>query len=350
MKHPLRLSFVVLAFALPAAKSPAGDPPTSGPAEPTGLAAIRAEARAAAKLITSDLARDFLKAADELPSPAPRKIYRDERTKLYYPAMLRDAMLADHRDTLKAIEVTEDLYYTTKYGTPLAYVRPLEILGREGIKSLHGLRTLDFGYGGIGPPRLFATLGADAVGVDVDPLLPALYSLPEDQGPVTSRDGKITGRVTLLSGHWPGDEKVNKAAGKDFDLIVSKNTLKNGFLHPERPVDKRMLIDLGVSEQEFVKALFESLKPGGYAMIYNICPAPAPPDKPYIPWADGRCPFSRKMLESAGFKVLKFDEDDSAAVREMAHAFGWDKGESAMNLEKDLFAHYTLLKRPSQVN
>jgi hypothetical protein len=30
----------------------------------------------------------------------------------------------------------------------------------------------------------------------------------------------------------------------------------------------------------------------------------------------------------------------------MGHAFGWDAGEGAMDLEKDLFAHYTLLRRP----
>jgi len=345
MSNLLRCGVAILCIAQVAAVSLAGGPPTSAPAEPTGLEAIRAEALAAKKLVTSDLAKAFLRAADDLQSPTPRKIYRDAETRLYYPAVLRDAMLADRRDALTTIEVTEELYYTTKYGTPLAYVRPLEILGHAGIKSVEGFRILDFGYGEIGPPRLLANLGADAVGVDVDPLLPVLYSLPEDQGPVTAHGGKSACRVTLVNGHWPGDAKVNKAVGKGFDLIISKNTLKNGYLHPERPVDKRMLFDLGVSEQDFAKALYESLKPGGYAMIYNICPAPAPPDKPYIPWADGRCPFSRKMLESAGFKVLKFDEDDSTAVRQMARAFGWDKGEGAMDVEKDLFAHYTLLSR-----
>ncbi len=345
MNHAIILGIAFFAIDSQLVMALVDTPPASGPAEPTGLAAIREEARSASKLVTTDLAKAFLRAADDLPPPTPRKIYRDESTKTYYPATLRDAMPADHRDALKTIEVTEDLYYTAKYGTPLAYVRPLEILGHEGINSLRGLRTLDFGYGGVGPPRLFALLGADAVGVDVDPFLQVLYNLPEDQGPVASRDGKSRGRVTLLNGHWPGEEKVNKAAGKNFDLIISKNTLKNGYLHPARPVDQRMLVHLGVSEEEFVKALHDSLKPGGYAMIYNICPAPAPPDKPYIPWADGRCPFPGKMLESAGFKVLKFDEDDSKAVREMAHAFGWDKGEGAMDLEKGLFAHYTLLKR-----
>jgi hypothetical protein len=341
--RPSTLVVVGCLLLLPALAFADG-PPASAPAEPTGLAAIRAEAKAAAKLVETDLAKEFLRAAEDLATPTPRTIYRDAKRK-YFTAAQFTALPTDEQKALSPIEVTEELYYTTKYGTPLAYVRPLEILGREGVKSFARMRILDYGYGGIGPPRLFALLGADAVGVDVDPLLPVLYSAPEDQGPVRGGDGKIAGRVTLVDGHWPGDDPVRKTAGNGFDLIISKNTLKNGYLHPEKPVDKRMLLDLGVTEEAFVKALFDSLKPGGYVMIFNICPAPAPPDKPYIPWADGRCPFPRKMLEEAGFMVLKFDEDDSKAVREMARAFGWDKGEHPMDLENDLFAHYTLLRK-----
>ena len=52
------------------------------------------------------------------------------------------------------------------------------------------------------------------------------------------------------------------------------------------------------------------------------------------------------MWEAAGFQVLAFDADDSAFARRMGHALGWDAGESPMDLEKDLFAHYTLVKKP----
>ncbi len=336
-------TIIVLAAAQLAMAGPAQAGPTSAPTEPSGLAAVRAEARAVAGLVTSELAKSYLAAADDLPSPTPRKIYRDAARK-YYAAAQREGLSAEERETLTEIDVDEQLYYMTKYGTPLAYVRPFELLGHAGVREAEGLRILDFGYGGIGPLRLLAGLGADAVGVDVDPFLPALYSLPEDQGPVANSGGK-SGRVTLVDGRWPKDAVARKAVGGGFDLIVSKNTLKNGYLHPERPVDKRMLLDLGVSEEAFVGALYEALKPGGVLMIYNICPAPAPPDKPYVPWADGRCPFPRKMLEAAGFTILKFDEDDSVEVRRMARAFGWDRGEGGMDLEKDLFAHYTLLRR-----
>ncbi|RIK67634.1 MAG: hypothetical protein DCC65_05745 [Planctomycetota bacterium] len=307
------------------------------------LEKLRYEAASVRPLVESELARRFLDRVADLPMPATRTLYRDAERR-YHSAAAVERMHEAEREKLTKVSVNAGLYYTTKYGTPLAYVRPIELLGRAGVSSFAGKRVLDYGYGTVGHLRLMALCGADAVGVDVDPFLPALYSLPEDQGDV--RIGETTrGRVTLVDGRWP-QEAAARAVGGGYDLILSKNTLKNGYLHPEREVDNRMLIDLGVSEEAFVKALFDALKPGGHFMIYNICPAPAPSDKPYIPWADGRCPFPRKMLESAGFEVVAFDVDDSKAVRAMAHAFGWDAGESGMNLEKDLFAHYTLLRRP----
>jgi hypothetical protein len=130
------------------------------------------------------------------------------------------------------------------------------------------------------------------------------------------------------------------------DLFLSKNTLKNGYIHPAEKVDPRRLVHLGVSDSAFVAVLYSILKPGGRVMIYNLCPAPAPPGKPYIPWADGRCPFPAEMWQRAGFFVMFFDRDDSEAARRMGHALGWDRGESPMDLEKDLFATFTLVTKP----
>ena len=189
-------------------------------------------------------------------------------------------------------------YYTTKYGSPLAYVRPFDLLGQSGLETMEGHRVFDFGYGTIGHLRLLASLGADVTGVDVDPLLTALYSQPEDQGPVKNGRGQ-TGRVRLIEGRFPADQAVTTAVGKGFDLIISKNTLKKGYVHPERPVEKRRLLNLDVDDEAFVRALHAALKPGGWVMIYNITPAPSPPDQPYKNWADGRCPFPRPVWEAA---------------------------------------------------
>jgi hypothetical protein len=134
--------------------------------------------------------------------------------------------------------------------------------------------------------------------------------------------------------------------GDGYDLFLSKNVLKRGYIHPEKPVPDRQRVDLGVGDEAFVRALYSLLKPGGIVLIYNLSPAQNPPDKPYIPWADGRCPFDRSVWKAAGFHIVEFDRDDSPVARKMAHALGWDTGEHPMNLEKDLFAHYTLAEKP----
>jgi hypothetical protein len=181
--------------------------------------------------------------------------------------------------------------------------------------------------------------------VDVDTLLPALYCEPGDQGRVDGRHGR-DGSIKLVHGHWPGDDAAHRAAGQGFDVFLSKNTLKRGYIHPEREVDPKRLVHLGVDDRAFVQAVFNVLKPGGTFFVYNISPAQAPPDKPYIPWADGRFPFERSLCESVGFRVIAFDQDDTQAARTMGRLLGWDQGDGGMDLENDLFAHYTVLRKP----
>jgi hypothetical protein len=97
-----------------------------------------------------------------------------------------------------------------------------------------------------------------------------------------------------------------------------------------------------------VREVHQRLAPGGWFLIYNLAPAPSKPDEPYKQWADGRCPFPKQMLEQAGFEVLKYDQDDSPAVRAMARALGWDEGEAKLDVENDLFGLYTLARRKSR--
>jgi len=212
------------------------------------------------------------------------------------------------------------------------------------VRDVRGRRIADFGCGMIGQLRLLALLGADAMGIDVDPVLRALYSEPGDLGPVPGANGR-GGSVKLAIGQWPAETRMQAEVGEGYDVFLSKNTLKNGYLHPAEPVDPRMLVHLGVPDSVFVAELYHMLRPGGRVLIYNLCPAPAPPGKPYIPWADCRCPFPESEWKAAGFRIVAFDRDDSPAARAMGHALGWDRGSSPMDLEHDLFATWSLFER-----
>ena len=187
------------------------------------------------------------------------------------------------------------------------------------------------------------------VGVEVDPLLRALYSGPADQGAI-ARSAQAAGRgkpgrLLLVDGRWPADAAARASAGGGFDLVISKNTLKRGYIHPEREVNPRMLVHLGVDDSTYVAALASVVKPGGWVLIYNLSPALSKPDQPYLPWSDGRCPFARELLERAGFEVVLYDFDDGEAARAQGHALGWDAGPKPMDLANDLFAHATLLRK-----
>jgi SAM-dependent methyltransferase len=308
------------------------------------------EAEALGPLVTTPLARDFLGAVMNLPAVTPRTVFRSADRRAFWSPDEAARLGAQERQSLEKMTLDGEFYYTTKYGTPLAYARPLEVLGRAGIVDAQGLKLLDFGYGTVGHLRLLASLGADVTGVDVDPLLDALYSASDDQGPVRGRNGR-TGRLKLVNGRFPADPKVRAAVGSGFDLIISKNTLKNGYIHSAGPAgdeNSRRLIDLGMTDAEFVKVLHDALKPGGRVLIYNLSPAPSPPGQPPKPWADGRCPFSRDVWAAAGFRVLEHDRDDSAAARAQGHALRWDRGDQPMDLEHDLFALYTLAEKPAR--
>jgi hypothetical protein len=111
-----------------------------------------------------------------------------------------------------------------------------------------------------------------------------------------------------------------------------------------------VLVDLGVDDETFLRTLFDALKPGGHVLIYNLSPKQADYEhgEKFIPWADGRCPFEKELIEKVGFRTLIYDQDDSKAAREMARSLKWDQGQGAMDLDSDLFAHFTLLQKPAK--
>lgn len=306
------------------------------------VAEIRIEARALRDFVQTAAARQFLEAAGQLPPIPPRTLHIDRKNKLFYRADEIAALTDEQRAGLEEKTYDEAFYYLGRYGTPTAYCRAIDLAAEAGLSDLAEKRVLDFGYGMIGQLRMLAVLGADVTGVEVDPLLPVLYSFPGDQGEIGGA-GAESGRIRLIHGRYPAEAATVEAVGGGYDLILSKNVLKRGYIHPARAVDERMLVKLGVDDAGFVKAVYEALNPGGLFLIYNLSPQQAPPDKPYVPWADGECPFAREVLESAGFKVVAFDHDDTTACRTMAALIGWQ--DDGMDIENDLFAHYTLCRK-----
>jgi SAM-dependent methyltransferase len=306
--------------------------------QPSGLPA---EAHQLQALAHSELGRVFLKAAESAPPYVPRTIYRRGKARAWLDAAAFSKLSAADRGAWQPMTIDEDTYQGLFYGSPMAYLLPLERLSEAGFGSLRGKRVADFGHGGIGQLRLFAELGAEAVGIDVDPLQPVLYSAPGDQGPF----GSAGGSVKLVHGRFPVDAKVVAAVGGGYDLFLSKNTLKRGYIHPAQKVDPRVLVNIGGDDPAFLKAVASALKPGGWFVIYNICPAPNPAGKPYIPWADGRCPFSAEDLVAAGFETLVRDSVDDRAARALGAALGWDKPPVNMKLADDLFALVTIARK-----
>jgi len=302
---------------------------------------LRVEARKLQPLARTDLGRAFLKAAEDTPPYTPRTVYRRGKAREWLDAAAFAKLPAAERGAWTPVSIDEETYQGLFYGSPLAYLLPLERLGGVGFGTLRGKRMADFGHGGIGQLRLFAELGARAVGIDVDPLQPVLYSAPGDQGPI----GKAGGSVKLVHGRFPADPKVVAAVGGGYDLFLSKNTLKRGYIHPAEKVDPRRLVNLGVDDATFLKAVASALKPGGWFVIYNLSPAPNAAGKPYIPWADGRCPFSAEDLAAAGFETLVRDAVDDKAARALGAALGWDKPPDNMKLADDLFALVTIARK-----
>ena len=320
----------------------------------TAVDILTDNARALLPLVKSDVCQSFLAAAPHMPK-VPRYV-------LYYEVDAPNAKSlrglegiteqqllkldkAD-REKYKPVSVTDTRYYLTRYGTPIAFARALDLCGQAGLNSLESKKIVDFGFGSIGHLRMMASCGANVFGIEVDTSLRGLYSSPRDQGKISrfgEESGRAPGKLRLLFGNFPGEDRLTSDLGSGIDVFFSKNTLKRGYIHPEQEVPESQKISLGVSDAEFIKSVFDRLNPGGMFMIYNLHPKRTAPGDGYIPWSDGRSPFEKGALESAGFKVIQFDCDDTAFSHEMAKRFGWDK---SMDVENNLRATYTLLQKP----
>ncbi|MFG0304908.1 MAG: class I SAM-dependent methyltransferase [Phycisphaerales bacterium JB040] len=306
------------------------------------------EAEALAELAETEAARAWLGEAAHLPEVPQRTVHISFRPKRAYTAAQYEALPESEREGLREkVCNAESGYYDTFYGTPLAYLRALDLaaahMGGDEPFEWEGVRILDFGYGQMGQLRMLAQRGAHAVGVDIDPILAAIYSEPGDTGPV-ERDGGKDGSVTLHHGAWPNEpemvEAVEEAGGDGYDLIVSRNLLKRGYVAPIDGSDA--MVDLGGTASETLARFHDTLAPGGVFVIYNIGGEP----DPSRPWTDIACPWPAELLKDAGFEVLAYDVNEDAPARAVGRALGWDLGERPMDLTQ-LFGTYTILRRPA---
>ncbi len=349
---PLTIAIVTVAmlFASPAlAQAPAP--------QPKGAAKVRADAEKLLPLFPEGPARRFLEAArteQAVPAVGTRQLLRNKESNewLTWDEGLKLPDQKKMKFTPSACE--EQFFYETRYGSPLVYARVLELAGRHGLalepNDQHPPTLLDFGYGTIGHLMIAGAIGIETTGTDIDSMLLKVYAPEVAAGRIQRLGSNASVGIHLFEGRWPTDPKiindVHKAAPEGFDIITSKNTLKEGYLHPTKPVEERKLVKTGLPDETFVQVVFNSIKPGGLFIIYNISPRPSREGEPYKPWADGRCPFPRELLERSGFEVLALDEIDDAKAEAIFKALGYPitdhKG------EKDLFALYTVCRRPGK--
>jgi hypothetical protein len=135
-----------------------------------------ADARRLATFVEFDGAKRFLARARALPNAAPRTLYHDADKSHDSTEAEVAALPADVRAKLTKVEQNEEDYYNTHHGSPLSYSRPLGFLFSRGASLPPGARMMDIGPGYTGHLRLLASTGVHTTGVDVWPLLRALYS------------------------------------------------------------------------------------------------------------------------------------------------------------------------------
>lgn len=296
---------VVHALVLVVTTSAAG----VGPVVP----AFAEEAERLRALATTDAARAWLDQAARLPAVAPRTIYIGRRPSRAHDGASYERLSEAAREGLRAYDVTPARYYATFYGTPLAYLRAIDLAGAAVDRAWAGARVLDLGYGQLGQLRMLAQCGAVVTGVDVDPVLSALY---RDADGATEGGGS----VRVLECAWPNDEACRDRVGRGYDVIISRNLLKRGYVKPATPNPHHPAVGAGMSDAEVVGHFYDALAPGGVLVIYNIGGEPDPSK----PWTDIATPWSRETFERAGFEVLEFDADESAAARRVGDLLGWD--------------------------
>lgn len=184
-------------------------------------------------LVESPFATQFLEAAEQLPEiPESRVVYYNKETRDVFSEEEARKMSDTDLQEYQRVELGEQFYYNTLYGTPVATVRALDLAAMAGLTVENSTKVLDFGFGSIGQLRLLASIGSQVTGTEIAPLLKAFYNEKDTDRIANINSDNAPGHINLFYGHLPAEEDIVDSVGERYDLVISKNTLKKGC-HPE---------------------------------------------------------------------------------------------------------------------
>lgn len=342
----LALALALATTPLSAATQQDGD---RAPAPPSYREKLAGEAEAVKGLAETPLGIAFLEQCAALPPMTPRKFYYRQSDRSALSPAAHAALEEADASTYQELDVQERHYFGL-YSTPIACIRAIDIASHSGLTDVEGKRIADFGFGNIGQLVALSALGAHPVGIEIAGGLQEAIYHPEAANPLADGNEddpqEPSARIQLVFGRYPTTQAIIDEVGAEFDLFISKNTLKKGYIHPEREAPPSQLIDLGVDDRTYLTTVYEALAPGGMMLIYNLYPKPAADDEPYIPWASGECPFEKPLVEDIGFEIIAWNTDDSAKARAMGKALNWDSGVEEEAFNDNLYAMYTVLRKP----
>ena len=161
-----RLLFACLLLTGCAASKPPADAD-----ETYGVLELRADAEDLRAMVNEPWILRFLAATEQLSPVPPRTLMVDAERKAAYTRKEAAELPAAEQAGLRKETFDDTYYFTTRFGTPLAYVRPFQVLAGAGLADVKGKKVLDFGHGMITQLQLLARIGADVVGMSTIPEL-----------------------------------------------------------------------------------------------------------------------------------------------------------------------------------
>lgn len=297
--------------------------------------------------------RRLVYATTWLPGVDPRRVYavRDQRPAGTPEGPVRwvsqrqfDVLPTDVQQAADGAIVSAEGYLSAMAGDPLIDIvaldrlcAPLEAARADGQAppatdgAWGGLRVLDLNATSPMRARLLASRGAHVTAILPDGFYAAVYDDPPLHGevPIAGLDaeGKAPGTLGFAVGDWAEDvalrERVRVASdatgATGYDLVLARNVLT--------------MDDDRVQSGQAAEELAALVRPGGWVLVWSVCPVRATGGFAAPACADVRPTLEAGDLESAGFRVLVLGEDVGGPLRELAEVLGWGSGPDAIDVQ-----------------